>query len=67
MLHILQSPLGETPMLHLFQWIALWNLAEFVETTGRTPTATVDSMFQRCIKRGTVDACLSAGNYFQTR
>ena len=37
-------------MLYLLQRIVLWNFAEFIEATGRTPTATIDSVFQRRIK-----------------
>ena len=54
-------------MLYLLQRIVLWDFAEFIEAPGRTPPATLDSAFQRCIKCRAVHACLSAGNDFQTR
>jgi len=61
---ILQSALGETPLLQFFYRITIRNPAKFIQTSGRAPSAAIDSMFQRGIKRRTIDPSLSARDDF---
>jgi len=62
--HILQGAFGKTPLRQFFHRIAIRNPTKFIETSGRTPAAAIDSMLQRGIKRRAINSCLSAGNYF---
>ncbi len=43
--NVLQRSLSETAAFQLLNWIAIWNPAEFIETSSWTPTAGLDSMF----------------------
>jgi len=62
--NVLQRSLNETAAFQLLNWIAIWNPAEFIETPSWTPTASVDSVLQRNIKRCTIHARLSARDDF---
>jgi hypothetical protein len=61
---VLQGSLGETAAFQLPHWIAIWNPPEFIKTSSWTPTAGLDSVLQRNIKRRAINACLSARNDF---
>ena len=62
---VLQSALGETPLLQFFHRIAIRNPAKFIETSGRAPSAAIDPMLKSSIKRRAINPSLSARNNFQ--
>jgi hypothetical protein len=42
-----------------------WNATEFIQPAGGTPSTAIDSMFERDIESGAINACLAARNYFE--
>src|SRR5206468_5661202 len=42
--HVLQGALGESTMFQFPDWITIRNPTKFIETSGRTPTAAIDSI-----------------------
>ena len=58
--HVLQRAFGETTRLQFPNGISIGNLAEFVQPSGRTPSAALNPVFERHIERGAINACLPA-------
>jgi hypothetical protein len=63
--HVSQRAFLVPAVLQFFQRITIRNFAGFIETPGRTPTATLDSMFERNVERRAIHSSLSAGNNSQ--
>jgi len=60
----LQGALSETANCQLLNWVLIWNPAEFIETPGRAPPTTLDSVLQSDVERRAIHAGLSARNNF---
>jgi hypothetical protein len=63
---ILHCAFDKTSVLQFFDRITIWNSAELIEATRRTPTAALNSVLERGIERRAINARLSAGNNFHT-
>ena len=63
--HVLQGAFCETAGLQFPNRIAIRNPAEFVESSGGTPPTTIDSVFERNIEGGAINARLPARNNFE--
>jgi hypothetical protein len=62
--HVLQRPLAESTVFQFPERITIWDSAELIEASSRTPAATIDSVLECNIEGGAIDASLSAGDYF---
>src|SRR5207249_4718548 len=65
--HVLQGAPGESTMFQFPDRIPIGNPADFITASSRTPTAAIDSMLQRRIKRRAINAGLAARNYFHVQ
>ena len=61
---VLQCAIGETPLLHFSKRVAVRNFPKLIEPPGRTPSAAMDSVLERDVESGAVNASLSTGNDF---
>src|SRR6266481_1525609 len=64
--HVLQRAFRETTGFQFLKRILIRNQAKFVKPSGGTPSAAFDSVLERDIERRAINACLPAGNYFQS-
>src|SRR3954462_10521394 len=60
MVHVLQRAFVETAALQFLNWIVIRNFAEFIQSSGRTPTAALNRVPKRKIKGSAIHACLAA-------
>jgi len=58
--HVLQRAFGETAALQFLNWVVIRNFAEFIQPSGRTPSAALKPVPERDIECGTINACLPA-------
>jgi hypothetical protein len=63
---ILHCALDKTSVLQFFDRISVGNSAELIQSSRRTPTAALNSVFEGSIERRAIHSRLSARNNFQT-
>src|SRR5207237_6751615 len=63
---ILHCAFDKTSLLQLFDRITIGNCAELIKATRRTPTAALNSVFERGIEGRAINSRLSARNNFHT-
>src|SRR5947207_15253105 len=63
--HVSQRAFLVPAVLQFFQRITIRNFARCIQTPGRTPTATLDPMFERNVECRAIHSSLSAGNNLQ--